>query len=335
MLGITREGKRFLLAVLIIGFAALNTGNNLMYLIFSMMLSTLILSLIIPYLNLKKLNVKFELEEPVFAGTPTSMKLNVTNNKTLLPSFSFRFSISMPESDELYIESIKPTKSETKSQRIVFNHRGLYTIRDTILYTEFPFIFFSFKKRPEGEAKVLVYPLIYDLSNEMTVLTTNTDTGNKPKIGLGEDFFMVRRFRFGDETRSIHWKATARTGKIMVKEFHMNEPEKVTILLDNLYYNKEEQFEKAISFTASFISELINSFYTVRLITCHKVIPFGSGNEHLYKILDLLSVIKQRNEFNCSLDEQEDIDILILSSEISSLMRFSSIAAKVYYANTL
>ena len=62
----TREGRRFLIAVVLIGFAALNTGNNLIYLIFSMVLSISLISFPVALINLKGLKpCTVDFREPV------------------------------------------------------------------------------------------------------------------------------------------------------------------------------------------------------------------------------------------------------------------------------
>ncbi len=335
---VTLEGRRFLLAILFVALAAFNTGNNLMYLIFSMMLSLLFVSFIVPYINLHGINVSIELEEPVFAKTPITLILRYINKKRHVSSYSFRFLIPVLGDVGFYIEKIVPGEKTRVSHKIQFPKRGLYKIKDTLIITEFPFIFFSFKKMPGGTTRVFVYPQIYDVRNKINEIITVTEGHSKPKIGSGDDLFKIRYFSYGDEMRDIHWKATARTGEVMVKEFSRDEPKKVTVVLDNLRYESTRQFEKAISFTASIASELVNSNFTVRLVTCKKTIPFGSGIEHLYKILDVLAIIDQFDKFDCPSSiksEIEGITVLILSSENSMLRSLSFMASKVYYATTL
>ena len=66
----TREGKRFFLAAFMIALAAFNTGNNLIYLILSMMLAIFFLSIIVLKINMRKLVLKVYQDNPVYADTP-------------------------------------------------------------------------------------------------------------------------------------------------------------------------------------------------------------------------------------------------------------------------
>jgi hypothetical protein len=63
----TPEGKRFLLATFLITVAAVNTGNNLIYLILSLMLSFILLSIVLLKINLSGLSLEVSINPPVFA----------------------------------------------------------------------------------------------------------------------------------------------------------------------------------------------------------------------------------------------------------------------------
>ena len=73
----TREGARYLLATGLIGLAAMNSGNNLIYIIFGMLLSVLVLSYAIMRVNLSGLMLKVEAEHPVFAGQKAYFRITV------------------------------------------------------------------------------------------------------------------------------------------------------------------------------------------------------------------------------------------------------------------
>src|SRR5919108_4720123 len=84
----TKEGVTFLALTIFVGVAALNTGNNLLYLVFGMMLSFIAASGIISMINLSWIKVEPHLPEDVFALTPTPLKFSVKNLKPFIPSYS-------------------------------------------------------------------------------------------------------------------------------------------------------------------------------------------------------------------------------------------------------
>ena len=336
MIKVTREGKRFLLAVFIVGFAASNTGNNLIYLIFSMMFSVFLLSLFLPNINLTGLRLALDIQEPVFATTPVTLKTKIINRKRFISSLSFRLNLPVNGTEGIYIERIGPGETREYTLRLNFPRRGMYDLADTTIRSEFPFIFFSFVRRAVVERRILVYPRIYDVSGEAAGFVADVSGPFRPRPGPGEDLFKLRPFRYGDELRSIHWKATARAGEVVVKEFSMSEPEKVTVFLDDLRHCGEEQFEKAVSFTASIAAELLNSGFAVRLVTSRKTIPFGTGRGHLYRILDFLALLEQHDEPAPTFDgTAEGSGILVLSSRSSPMAMLAPLADRTYHAEDL
>ena len=84
---LTREGIVYILSVLVIAIAALNTGNNLLFIIVAAMLAALLVSGLASSIVLFGLNLKVTLPENVFAGRPCLGTITVRNDGRL-PSFS-------------------------------------------------------------------------------------------------------------------------------------------------------------------------------------------------------------------------------------------------------
>ena len=87
---ITREGVLFLAGVLVLSLAAVNTGNNLLFIVLAAMLSTVAVSGIVSRNSVKQVSLSLQLPENVFAGERVSIKISITNLKRIFPSFSIR-----------------------------------------------------------------------------------------------------------------------------------------------------------------------------------------------------------------------------------------------------
>jgi uncharacterized protein (DUF58 family) len=85
-LTITTPGWYFIGFVFAVGLAAVNTGNNLLYLIFGAMLSFIVASGILSNIDLKNLRVRTSLPEYLFAGTPALLNVEIENRKRRIPS---------------------------------------------------------------------------------------------------------------------------------------------------------------------------------------------------------------------------------------------------------
>src|SRR5438309_3389040 len=87
---VTRAGIIYVIATVVIGIAALNTGNNLLYIIVAAMLAAIIVSGFASALNLRDLELDVRLPEHVFAKRPVLARIAIRNPRRWLPSFSFR-----------------------------------------------------------------------------------------------------------------------------------------------------------------------------------------------------------------------------------------------------
>ena len=85
---VTVEGLLFIVFLAVIAFAAWNTGNNLLYLILSAMLSFLIAANLIARLTLADVSVQLRFPDHIFAGEPANLAVTIINHKRLMPSYS-------------------------------------------------------------------------------------------------------------------------------------------------------------------------------------------------------------------------------------------------------
>jgi uncharacterized protein (DUF58 family) len=333
---LTREGKRFLIATVLIAVAAFNTANNLIYLVFSMMLSILFLSLVILKWNLKRLSLKVSYEQPLFANRTSHMNIALANDKKHIPTYSRN--ILMPEKVDrkVYFSEIPAVSEKKQDVTVLYERRGIYRYGDFIIESSFPFLFFQKRIHCKCEGEVIVYPEIKDLDAGIPEMVSNWYDSSPTRIGKGDEFSTIREFRYGDDWRRIHWKASAKAAQFMVKEYAAYEPKKLTIILDNLKPHDEESFEKAVSLAASMTDRFLNEGYFVRLLTCRKMIPFGNSRDHIFKVLDVLAGVEGQDLWECPIsDEHEGAHIVILSSEGSPMSRFLTSTDMVIYASTL
>src|SRR5208282_4454491 len=93
----TREGVLYLIIIAVIAIAALNTGNNLLFLILASLLAAILVSGILSQIVLSQLELDFVLPDHVFAEQPMISRLTVNNLKWIFPSFSVTLSARDPD----------------------------------------------------------------------------------------------------------------------------------------------------------------------------------------------------------------------------------------------
>ena len=90
----TQEGWGFLGLTVLLGVAALNSGNNLLYLAVALLLSLIVLSGLLSEQGFRKVRVSVHLPRRCFAGTPASVRVTVQNNKRRLPSYALQLRLA-------------------------------------------------------------------------------------------------------------------------------------------------------------------------------------------------------------------------------------------------
>ncbi len=262
-LRLTRRGLAFALIVLLIGFCALNTGNNLLILILSALLAALIVSGLISNLVLHKLAVSVRMPGEIHAGEQIAFRLTLENRKRLVPSFALLLStgdtagsgkpLKLPERTFPYVPPRRRASLRTCHE---FAERGVRSLDEFEVRTGFPFGFLIRGRRLPMQGTVTVYPRLVDV---LPLLRRLRENGNgayeKNRRGLGTGLYKIRGFQGGDSTRFVHWKSSAKLGQLMVKDF-LAEDELPAGLVFSRFLPEDggrtrQQFETAVSCLAS------------------------------------------------------------------------------------
>ncbi len=307
---LTREGKGLAVTGLLVAMAALNTGNNLIYLLTAVMISLGILDLVAGYLNLKKLNADIEIPEPIYAGVSLPVAFRFVNGRKRIPAFLIRFSgesgIHSPTAGR-----VDPGAELVLKSHVRFVKRGRLDISGFTLSSAYPFGFFRNRVRLFNNSRFfLVYPELTDVRGLLTGIKGAAGSGALPHPS-GEDFTDIRPYRHGDPMRGIHWKATAKSGNLMVKEFRTGISRHVTIFLDNHPGVNPEVFEKGVSLAASLAELLFSEGYPVCVDSFAQSFGPARSREQLYRIMDFLAVVQPEAPDLRIVDEESGVLLLV------------------------
>jgi uncharacterized protein (DUF58 family) len=307
----TSGGGVFLVIIIVVGFAAWNTGNNLLFLVFSLLLSTLFVGWMAARTSLRDLTVSARFPDHIFAAEPAPVIVTLRNTKRVLPSFSILVEARGPgEADQNAKRRRRYTKRllayfsyvphhAAAEQRVeqLFPKRGHVLIDGFELSTRFPFGFFRRRRRLRARnVDIIVYPKPEVISDELHLLPMYAGRMPSLRRGAGHDLFSMRDYQPQDDLRHIDWKATARSRRLTVREFTSEDERRITIVLDTHLPRIEnvdlsQRFERGVVQAASLIRHFIDERAEVRLVLGDEVGPFGSGTEHLYRCLRRLALI--------------------------------------------
>src|SRR3954471_17039038 len=160
-LSFTREGRIIVILSVGVGFAAINTGNNLLYLLLGWLLSFIIASGILSEGTLRKLSVERRPPPRIFAGEPFLMEVHIKNGKDNRASYSIEVEDlqgKTPLDKRCYFLKIPEAKTQRTSYRHTFAKRGRYTLTGYRLATKFPFALFRKSRDVSAPLEMVVYP---------------------------------------------------------------------------------------------------------------------------------------------------------------------------------
>jgi uncharacterized protein (DUF58 family) len=305
-LSFTREGRTVVLVALGVGFGAINTGNNLLYLLLGWVCSFIIASGFLSEATMRGLAVRRRPPPRVFAGQPFLMEISVENTKPRLASFSIEIEDLVherPLDKKCYFLKIPAGKTQRTSYRHTFSRRGLYVFDGFRIATKFPFGLFRKSRDHDELGEVLVYPQLVPVQRPAP-RTESAGDATAARLGRRGDFWGLREWRQGDDRRDIHWKSTARTGRMLVREYEDELNRKVAVAIDNALPAavlaaiddgatppEADALERAISLAASLALAYLDAGWSVELVARGVHVPGSAGKPQAARILRELALL--------------------------------------------
>jgi uncharacterized protein (DUF58 family) len=210
----TGVGLVFALMTFSMLLGSMNYNNNLSFVLTFLLASLGFISMHQCQRNLVGLELSFAGVEPVFAGQRAVFKIAITNH-----SRSYRHHIQLYAGSIVSeIDDLAPGESRVLHLQIPTTHRGRVSLSRFGVRTLFPFEVFRAWAWLHMDLEGLVYPKPADIAPEPP--PTESARGHRQHDARGEeDFAGLRRFHEGDSPRHVAWKAYARTGQLLSKQF--------------------------------------------------------------------------------------------------------------------
>ena len=286
---------------------ALATGFGLFFRLAYIIIIVSLVSLISVYLNIRKIEISIDRRNHLLSvGEQIDKRISVRNlsvipktlilatDITTIPEYTSSFALGLPTKGYRSWRS-----TDYARQRGVFK-MGPIEISTTDLLG----IYRATTSHGEID-KIMVYPKIHDLRNFHigTSQMTNEGTSRKKSNILSPHASSVREYAYGDSLSRVHWKTTARTNRLMSKEFDVGSSNEVVILND---LDKSVQCgrlddstdELSISVTASLTKSYTDSHTPVGFLSHgndrYYITP-GIGSSHFDRTMQTLAVAKPGN----------------------------------------
>ncbi len=269
---ITREGGYYLLMLGAIFVWGVLREANLLILAAGMLSSPMLLNWWLCKAALRGLEVHRRMPGAVTANTPVHVEFEIRNtrrrrgvwgvtiqdrcagegNKSAGPAIEKR----------LFVLSLPAGQQRRLRYRLLIPRRGRYHLGPLTLVSRFPFGLFSCSQSDSRNTPLIVYPRLGTLSAAWRRRYDPRQQGERGSHRPGRaagDFYAVREWQTGDSPRWIHWRRTARQGRLIVRQFEQPGGAQFVLLVDlsdpGRRTGEREDFERAISFAATIVTD--------------------------------------------------------------------------------
>ena len=286
-IALTVPGLFLMVLAVGIGTAAYNTASNILFITLSLLLACLLLSGLLSWFNFMGICWRLRPQGPWRAGHETLVTVEVENRKAWLPTYSLWFELATqprhvpapdkPEremkmreilaSAEKFItrgriflrERLEPRGAASVDWGVKPTRRGEAVVELGAVGSLFPF---GFLRKNIGSAlkhTVLVWPAQVAYQWTGAVAAHAGSSGQRTaRAGTGDDLLALRKYELGDSHRLIHWKASARLGQLMIRQFAAESHDGYCLRLDTpaAVWTRPEQFELLCSFAGTLAEDL-------------------------------------------------------------------------------
>ncbi len=224
---------------------------------------------------------------------------------------------------ELHLPAVPPRGETTITYSFLTRRRGELTFGPVRLERRDPFGLYLRERRLGEVRTVLVHPRVLPMSASLSGRKQGMEGGSADRDVLGSNqFSTLREYVVGDEMRQVHWRSTARTGKLMVKQLVDNPLPRALVVLDTdpgAYPNRSGELdfqEEAVDVAASLCAAIVRAGLplTLRFGVADDVIEVLRP-EDLPRVLDGLATAR----FGVPTRRPPTLRNLILASRATSL----------------
>jgi uncharacterized protein (DUF58 family) len=270
---------------LLLGFAAVNTGNNLLYLLVSALLGFMAVSGILGRWNLARLGLRCLPPDELFDGVPTLLGIELVNGRRALPICLME--IVLGEQATLF-PLVEPGASQRRNLTVTLTGRGWQRLPPLKVRSRFPINFFIRSLTLAVADPVLVFPAPLPCPLPWQPGADGTRGAEQaPLKGQEGEVSRIGDYRGGEPLRLIHWKLSARHEQLKVKE--LSATRRAPVLLD-LATIPGGTLEERLGGATFLVQLLLRAGRPVGLRAGATVIPARLGTPHKLLLLRTLAL---------------------------------------------
>lgn len=320
-LRIRLPGTLLIFVTCLVGIASFTSEANLLLLLCGMSLGCLLFSVIGCMLAVRKIDVNRTVSDTVMVGRPFQITYTIRNRQRWLKSWSIRCGEVPVERrqdvlPQAFLPVLGPGGEITVETQAKCMRRGRVGLRAIRICSGFPFGLFTCRVDIAARRDLLVHPALGQLRRDMwRGHRVNGSDAHRANNSTGHDeFHGVREYRQGDNPRWIHWRRSARTGQLIVRETVAIQQNQMLVLVDpwpecgrgsasshrttsasqGISANQDADAERIISAAATVICDALDHGYRVGLVArafTPVIIAPSGGRAHRHRLMRELALL--------------------------------------------
>ncbi|MEK9499904.1 DUF58 domain-containing protein [Gaopeijia maritima] len=285
----TSAGTLFVVGALAVGFAAINTGNNLLYLLLGGMLGATGVSGWLSERAIRGVEVSRRIPRGIPVGQEAAIRYAVHNARG-----AAALGLEIREGGlpgVAFVPRVAPGDTVPARSVNTFVRRGVYPLETVTLVTSFPFGFFRRERDLPLPGELVIWPRTdRQVAPPRAGAGRRVSQGAAPSRAAGPrgEFKGLRDYRDGDDARDIHWRSSARRTAPVIREYDRDASDTLWICLD-LAADPGEVAEEAVEIAAGLAARATASGRRHALVAGDDVIGPAAGRGHLERVLECLA----------------------------------------------
>jgi uncharacterized protein (DUF58 family) len=288
----------FGLATLLAGLASLVLGLTFDWLSFDLVGLGLLVVVVLGFavvVRPSRLAIQREIQPPrVPKGSPAIAFLTFANRGRRTVPVSIATQAFGTQRVRTVIPKLRGGERGTRAYRLPTTRRGVFDVEPVELTRRDPFELFRRTRKHAEVERIWVYPRVIGLGTLPAGQTRNLEGPSSDTSPQGNiTFHRLRDYVDGDDLRLVHWRSSARAGKLLVKHNVDTSQPYTVVLLDHrpsLY--TEEAFEQAVDVAASVVTAAAANKSPVELRTTDGTVLGGPRLRDATPLIDLLTGIE-------------------------------------------
>jgi uncharacterized protein (DUF58 family) len=278
-LRLTRWGALYIAGCVILGLAAVNTGNNALMAMLAMALGSYVVSGTWSRQVLASVEVAVTLPKEIFAGRAAFVDIELRNRSKVFPAYGLV--VRAADGRVIMTEGLVHRRSSHRTSiELVFERRGWTPVGPWRLEVLLPLGFFLKSKELMSGQQVLVLPRL--LATEPRIELDGGGGARSVELfsdrGREGEVSQLRDFRDGDDHRQLHWKQTARQQRPIVVDRQHAAEGPVYLVLDPRVSDPgdpdlQRRFEHLVSEMATAVVHRLRRMAPVGLVIASTVVP--------------------------------------------------------------